>query len=111
MMLLKDFSPPLPHELLMLSELIIGAIRRNDVHHRSPGKSFLQPLVSLQGLIDTSRWGDKGGLEVAGPSYGTIRSSDSTPLVSNGTSFGGIEHSVETSWSYQVRARSLVDVT
>mmetsp|Transcript_9899 Transcript_9899/g.17805 ORF Transcript_9899/g.17805 Transcript_9899/m.17805 type:complete len:634 (-) Transcript_9899:55-1956(-) len=65
----------------------------NDVHHRSPGKSFLQPLVSLRGLVGSDRY--KDDLEVMDPSY------SSSVNVRNSNSFGGIENSVDTSWSFQ----------
>ena len=84
----------------------------NDVHHRSPGKSFLQPLVSLRGLVGSDRWVNKDeALEVMDPSYSSSvhvrndqRSNSDMPSVSDGSAnFGGIENSVDTSWSFQVR--------
>ena len=42
----------------------------NDIHHRSPIKSFLQPLVSLRGLVGSDRFvTDQQELESLDPSY------------------------------------------
>jgi hypothetical protein len=77
----------------------------NDVHHRSPGKSFLQPLVSLRGLVGSDRWVNKDELEAMDPSYSSSVhvSSNTAPLLSESdrASFAGIENSVDTSWSFQ----------
>lgn len=77
----------------------------NDVHHRSPGKSFLQPLVTLRGLIGSDRWETKDeALEVMGDGYSSsvhVKSGSSTPVVTDRATFGGIENSVDTSWSFQ----------
>eukprot|EP00985_Skeletonema_marinoi_P011477 scaffold5463_cov155-Skeletonema_marinoi.AAC.18 len=88
----------------------------NDVHHRSPGKSFLQPLVSLRGLVGSDRWVNKDELEAMDPSYSSsvhVRSSSNSgsssssvlPTSSSDSSgrarFAGIENSVDTSWSFQ----------
>ena len=91
----------------------------NDVHHRSPGKSFLQPLVSLRGLVGSDRWVmNKDELEAMDPSYsssvhvsgGSSSSSRSRTALSSSSSssengsrarFAGIENSVDTSWSFQ----------
>jgi len=76
----------------------------NDVHHRSPGKSFLQPLVALRGLVGSDRWVNKDELEVMDPSYSSsvhVRNKNNMPMVSDRASFGGIENSVDTSWSFQ----------
>jgi hypothetical protein len=76
----------------------------NDVHHRSPLKSFLQPLVSLRGLAGSDRWENNQELEVMDPNYSTsvhVRGSSKAPVVSERSTFGGIENSVDTSWSFQ----------
>ncbi|KAL3786693.1 hypothetical protein HJC23_002782 [Cyclotella cryptica] len=76
----------------------------NDVHHRSPVKSFLQPLVSLRGLVGSDRWSNNQELEVMDPSYSSsvhVRGSEKAPVVSERATFGGIENSVDTSWSFQ----------
>jgi len=86
----------------------------NDVHHRSPGKSFLQPLVSLRGLVGSDRWVNKDELEAMDPSYSSsvhVRSSSNSgssssllPTSSDASGrarFAGIENSVDTSWSFQ----------
>jgi hypothetical protein len=84
----------------------------NDVHHRSPGKSFLQPLVSLRGLVGSDRWVNKDELEVMDPNYSssvhvsrnTASSSSlssSSAEIGNRARFAGIENSVDTSWSFQ----------
>jgi hypothetical protein len=76
----------------------------NDVHHRSPVKSFLQPLVSLRGLVGSDRWVNSQELEVMDPSYSSsvhVRGGDKAPSVSDRATFGGIENSVDTSWSFQ----------
>jgi hypothetical protein len=40
----------------------------NDIHHRSPRKSLLQPLVALRGLVGSDRWVNKDeDLEVMEP--------------------------------------------
>ena len=94
-----DLLSPLPFHLNIFRNLSMQiehiVIHRNDVHHRSPGKSFLQPLVSLRGLVGSDRY--KDDLEVMDPSY------SSSVNVRNSNSFGGIENSVDTSWSFQVR--------
>ena len=88
----------------------------NDVHHRSPGKSFLQPLVSLRGLVGSDRWVQNNDeLEAMDPSYSSsvhVQNDNNLPTMSlsnpeggggsRGT-FGGIENSVHSSWSFQVR--------
>lgn len=83
----------------------------NDVHHRSPSKSFLQPLVSLRGLVGSDRWVNKDELEAMDPSYSSSvhvsrssggGSSSLLPTSESGTArFAGIENSVDTSWSFQ----------
>jgi hypothetical protein len=85
----------------------------NDIHHRSPGKSFLQPLVSLRGLVGSDRWVNKDELEVMDPNYSSsvhVSSSSSNAASSSSSSaeignsrarFAGIENSVDTSWSFQ----------
>jgi hypothetical protein len=81
----------------------------NDVHHRSPLKSFLQPLVSLRGLAGSDRWENvQEVLEVMDPNYSSsVHVKGSGRVMSNGgeqqqrNTFGGIENSVDTSWSFQ----------
>jgi hypothetical protein len=86
----------------------------NDVHHRSPSKSFLQPLVSLRGLVGSDRWVNKDELEAMDPNYSSSvhvsnnantgsSSSSSSALASPSerARFAGIENSVDTSWSFQ----------
>jgi hypothetical protein len=87
----------------------------NDVHHRSPRKSFLQPLVSLRGMVGSDRWVNKDeALEVMDPGYsssvhvrngnnggGGAPSSSGASTGVNANNFGGIENSVDTSWSFQ----------
>ena len=76
----------------------------NDVHHRSPLKSFLQPLVSLRGLAGSDRWENNQELSVMDPNYSTsvhVKGSNKAPVVSERATFGGIENSVDTSWSFQ----------
>lgn len=84
----------------------------NDVHHRSPSKSFLQPLVSLRGLVGSDRWVNRDELEAMDPNYsssvhvsrtGSSSSSLSTTTTSSSerARFAGIENSVDTSWSFQ----------
>ncbi|KAL3788481.1 hypothetical protein ACHAW5_002540 [Stephanodiscus triporus] len=81
----------------------------NDVHNRSPRKSFLQPLVSLRGLVGSDRWINKDeALEVMGPGYSSsvhVRNGNggggAPSAAEGGNNFGGIENSVDTSWSYQ----------
>ncbi|KAL7536554.1 hypothetical protein ACHAWF_005494 [Thalassiosira exigua] len=88
----------------------------NDVHHRSPGKSFLQPLVALRGLVGSDRWVNKDELEVMDPDYSSsvhVRGNAGIGLGARGdersgsgpeqgrATFGGIENSVDTSWSFQ----------
>lgn len=76
----------------------------NDVHHRSPVKSFLQPLVSLRGLVGSDRWVNSHELEAMDPSYSSsvhVRGSNTSPVVPERSTFGGIENSVDTSWSFQ----------
>ena len=87
----------------------------NDIHHRSPGKSFLQPLVSLRGLVGSDRWVKKDEVEAMDPSYSSsvhVSSSSNSALLpppssaesggGGGTAkFAGIENSVDTSWSFQ----------
>ncbi|KAL7531491.1 hypothetical protein ACHAXR_004070, partial [Thalassiosira sp. AJA248-18] len=76
----------------------------NDVHHRSPGKSFLQPLVALKGLVGSDRWVGNDELEVFDPNYSSsvhVRNSDSMSTAPDRATFGGIENSVDTSWSFQ----------
>ena len=75
----------------------------NDVHHRSPVKSFLQPLVSLRGLAGSDRWENNQELEVMDPNYSTSVhvKGNKVPVVAERTTFGGIENSVDTSWSFQ----------
>ena len=71
----------------------------NDVHHRSPGKSFLQPLTSLRGLVESGR--------LSNDEYDVVDSghfSDSrgrAPALTDQSTFGGIQNSVDTSWSFQ----------
>lgn len=74
----------------------------NDVHHRSPGKSFLQPLVSLRGLVGSDRW-QNNDLEVLDPNYSSSVhvSQGSNEVQTSPNQFGGIENSVDTSWSFQ----------
>ena len=74
----------------------------NDVHHRSPGKSFLQPLVSLRGLVGSDRW-QNNDLEVLDPNYSSSVhvSQGRNEVQSPPNQFGGIENSVDTSWSFQ----------
>ena len=77
----------------------------NDVHHRSPGKSFHQPLVSLRGLVGSDRWVNTDELEALDPSYSSsvhLRNNEMQTNSDRGT-FGGIENRVDTSWSFQVR--------
>lgn len=77
----------------------------NDVHNRSPRKSFLQPLVTLRGLVGSDRWVTQAdALEVMDPGYSTSvhvqkNANDGVPSTPN--NFGGIENSVDTSWSFQ----------
>lgn len=85
----------------------------NDVHHRSPLKSFLQPLVSLRGLAGSDRWENYEELEVMDPNYSTSvhvkkgsgKDTTSSSVVNSAeqqrNTFGGIENSVDTSWSFQ----------
>ena len=76
----------------------------NDVHHRSPGKSFLQPLVSLRGLVGSDRWQNIEELEVMDPNYSAsvhVRSNNDATPARDRANFGGIENSVDTSWSFQ----------
>jgi hypothetical protein len=86
----------------------------NDVHHRSPRKSLLQPLVALRGLVGSDRWVNKDeALEVMDPGYsssvhvrngnGGSNSGATSPssVLQGGNNFGGIENSVDTSWSFQ----------
>ena len=79
----------------------------NDVHHRSPLKSFLQPLVSLRGLAGSDRWENNQELEVMDPNYSSSvhvkgnRDGSSSTYPTERTTFGGIENSVDTSWSFQ----------
>lgn len=76
----------------------------NDVHHRSPLKSFLQPLVSLRGLAGSDRWENNQELEVMDPNYSTsvhVKGSNKAPVATERVTFGGIENSVDTSWSFQ----------
>ncbi|KAL3816848.1 hypothetical protein ACHAXA_005126 [Cyclostephanos tholiformis] len=84
----------------------------NDVHHRSPRKSLLQPLVALRGLVGSDRWVNKDeALEVMDPGYSSsvhVRNGnnvDGAPasgsILEVGSNFGGIENSVDTSWSFQ----------
>ena len=75
----------------------------NDVHHRSPGKSFLQPLVSLRGLVGSDRW-QNNDLEVLDPNYSSsvhVSQGRNDVPSSAQSQFGGIENSVDTSWSFQ----------
>lgn len=75
----------------------------NDVHHRSPRKSFLQPLVSLRGLVGSDRWVTQAdALEVMDPGYSTsvhVKNVNGGEPTSN--NFCGIENIVDTSWSFQ----------
>ena len=73
----------------------------NDVHHRSPLKSFLQPLVSLRGLAGSDRWENNQELSVMDPNYSTSVHVKGSNKVSERATFGGIENSVDTSWSFQ----------
>ncbi len=68
----------------------------NDVHARSPRKSFLQPLVSMRGLVgssggtnDNKAWVDDNQISY-GDNDGSGRSN-----------FGGIENKVDTTWNFQ----------
>ena len=82
----------------------------NDVHHRSPGKSFLQPLLSLRGLVGSDRWQNMDDLQSLDPNYSSSvhvsRKNSKTPTT-DANNFGGIENSVDTSWSFQVRKESM----
>jgi hypothetical protein len=86
----------------------------NDVHHRSPRKSLLQPLVALRGLVGSDRWVNKDeALEVMDPGYsssvhvvrnggnGGSAATSTSSAMQGGNTFGGIENSVDTSWSFQ----------
>lgn len=74
----------------------------NDVHARSPRKSFLQPLVSMRGLVgsngggggtnDNKAWVDNNIANDGGSGY-----DESGPS----NNFGGIENKVDTTWSFQ----------
>jgi hypothetical protein len=68
----------------------------NDVHARSPRKSFLQPLVSMRGLVgssggtnDNKAWVDDNQI-----SHGDYDGSGQS-------NFGGIENKVDTTWNFQ----------
>ncbi len=69
----------------------------NDVHARSPRKSFLQPLVSMRGLVGSG----------AGSSGGINDNKAWVDHIAHGgdgggqSSFGGIENKVDTTWSFQ----------
>jgi hypothetical protein len=78
----------------------------NDVHNRSPRKSFLQPLVALRGLVGSDRWVTQAdALEVMDPGYSTSvhvqKNDNGGGVVPPSNNFGGIENSVDTSWSFQ----------
>lgn len=78
----------------------------NDIHHRSPIKSFLQPLVSLRGLVGSDRFvTDQQELESLDPSYissvHVSGTAEDAPSPTDRKSFGGIENCVDTSWSFQ----------
>ena len=77
----------------------------NDVHNRSPRKSFLQPLVALRGLVGSDRWVTQAdALEVMDPGYSTsvhVQKNANGGVLPTSNNFGGIENSVDTSWSFQ----------
>jgi len=69
----------------------------NDVHHRSPGKSFLQPLVSLRGLVASDRWNNEDFASDSGYYSDTLKRKSTR---TGQTAFRGIENSVDTTWSF-----------
>ena len=67
----------------------------NDIHHRSPIKSFLQPLVSLRGLVGSDRFvTDQQELESLDPSY--ISSVHVSGTAENAPSLTGESGSMQT---------------
>jgi hypothetical protein len=92
----------------------------NNVHHRLPRKSFLQALVSLQGMVWSNRWVNKDkALEVMDPGYSLLVhirngiNGGNAPLEVasgvNANNFGGMENSVDTLWSFQYGTHPFLD--